>query len=682
MGIKNLSPRTIGLLFILVFQVACTPTDQPTDSTGSETSLPPEATSISSDVSPTVPSAGTEATATSAVATSTPSVTPSATRVAIDWRDMPIMPEISNRVLEIYQEGQRQGRDPHSFSVVGDCQSIPYRFMGPFSIGELEPEPAEMYLWDAYNFFKPSFKRWGVTSRGGFTAASILASIQADPHYCKPGETPLTCEYRLNNPSVIFITLETWLYPSTIDRYEDYLRLILDYVIEHGTIPILLTKADAAEVEDGSHVINPAIVRVALDYDVPLVNFWRAAQYLDNIGIDPDRDGFHLSEEGYDVKNLLALRALYAVWQVVTTGSTGADSTPAAEETPSPGLVLEPETVLSIPECPGGCVYFGLADSVDGLVTLQGVFAYDLTTGEKHQVLGTGYDLQDVSEDGSRLLVNYSNFLIEADLTDGSTRLLSDTFYYLGDQGAYWNSDDTEVVLIDDSFPPATGSGSAYRLIPSSRDDEVYFETGSCDTKDYCHSGGIYRLEGDAVTPMDAYTRPVFSPDGEWMAFLNPEAATEENFHHIWYMLLEQPDQPALTRRVIYFPEEHGFLYFPDVRELAFSPDGQTLMVIYDVYSAYFENSQRTQTYLLDLSTGILYDQGKIKGTSASLDPHMVWSPDGNQVLFFLTESTGDDSFTLSLFRTDLETGEKLAVIDPDLISADDYFYLTNLYWR
>ncbi len=174
--------------------------------------------------------------------TETPALSDSA------WRTIPIIPVLDQHLIRIFQDGQAQGRNPHNFSVIGDCQSIPFVFMGPFGRGILAPDSGESYLWDAINQFKGSFNHESVTSRGGFTAASILNPLQADPHYCTPGETPLTCEYRLNNPAYVFITLETWLDPKTIDRYEIYLRQILDYVIAKGSIPILITKADSAEV--------------------------------------------------------------------------------------------------------------------------------------------------------------------------------------------------------------------------------------------------------------------------------------------------------------------------------------------------------------------------------------------------------------------------------------------------
>jgi hypothetical protein len=604
----------------------------------------------------------------------------------IDWRDIPIMPAISQHVIQIYQEGQAQGRDPQHFSVIGDCQSIPFVFMGPFGRGILEPSRADDYLWDAISQFKDSLLRWSVTSRGGFTAASILNPIQADQEYCKPGETPLTCEYRLNNPAYAFITLETWLDPNSIDRYETYLRQIVEYVLAHGTIPILLTKADSAEVLNGKYVINPAMVRVARDYDIPIVNFWRSAQYLPNAGIDPAREGFHLSQQGYDLKNTLALRALYAIWQANTGGSTGGLSgtaNPGITPTQQATLASENSPTVTLPDCEGGCIYFGTATSIDGEVATQGVYAYGYANQKLTQVLGDGFDLQDISEDGHRLLVNQANRLYEVDLVGDSVNLISGSFFSNGRQDAYWNSDDSAVIFLDQDNPLQTDTGQAYSLFPSNRDGEIYFETGACPSKDYCQSSGMYRLNPDHSTArLDSFSRPVFSPNGKLVAFLNPAAATKDNYFHIGYLLHEEPDLGIASRGVLYFPEEGGFMVYPDVREYAYSPDNNRLFILYDVYSAYFEKSLRIQTYLLDTKNGILYDYGKLSGTSGSLNPRFVWDPQGNQVLLLLTDVNADNQYSLRIYQTRLDTGERMIPFSTALMTSNDYFYITNLYWR
>ena len=645
----------------------------------SPSSSEPASTEVENTQSPSESATETE---TQAPADLTPTASPMPAPTLSDWRDAPISPEtISDRVPEIYAEGRRQGRDPAAFSVIGDCQSIPYVFMGPFGRGELEPDPSESQLWNAINAFEASFDRWAVTARGGFTAASILSSLQADPDECKPGETPLTCEFRINNPAFVLITLETWLDPETIDRYEVYLREILDTVIANGAVPILLTKADSSELRDGTHVINPVIVRVAYEYQVPLVNFWRAAQHLDNFGIDPEREGFHLSAAGYKLKNTLALRALYQVWTAVSgeeeTGDTG-DATPTA--TVDSTTAAPPEVTL--PGCEaGGCVFFGLAQSHDGAVSTQGVYAYHTETHSLTQVLGAGFDLQDASDDGRRLLVNRDNYLYEVSLAGGSYELISESFFSYGKQSAYWNADETEVITLDANAPIQAASGEAVNLFPFAG-DALYFESGTCSSKDFCQSEGVYRLETGGEPEKLEIIRPVFSPDGSLLAFLNPSAATAENYDHIWYLLLQETEVGIASQRVLYFPAEAGFEVYPEVESYAFSPQGTKVFILYNVYSEYYERSLRLQTYLWDLDTGNRYDFGVLEGVSASLKPRFAWSPEGDSLLFFLTELTVEGEYITSVYRTDLTTGEKLVLMVDGLLTGTDYTYLTNLYWR
>ena len=615
----------------------------------------------------------------------TPTASPTPAPTLSDWRDAPISPEsISDRVLEIYAEGQRQGRDPAAFSVIGDCQSIPYVFMGPYGRGDQEPDAAESHLWNAVNYFEASFDRWAVTARGGFTAASILNSLQADPDECKPGETPLTCEFRINNPAFVLITLETWLDPETVDRYEVYLREILDTVIANGAVPILLTKADSSELRDGTHVINPVIVQVAYEYQVPVVNFWRAAQYLDNYGIDPDREGFHLSEAGYKLKNTLALRALYQVWQNVAGSEAGAGTSESAQEataTVESAQAAPPEATL--PTCESGaCVFFGTAQSQDGEVSAQGVYAYHVETKTLTQILGAGYNLQDVSEDGGLLLVNQENYLYEVSLADGSAELVTATFFSYGRQGAYWNADETEIITLDTDNPIQTDAGEAFTLFPFAG-EALYFESGTCASKDFCESEGVYKLAaGGEPESLENIIQPVFSPDGSLFAFLNPSAANADNYFHIWYLLLQETDVGIASQRRLYFPEEVGFEVYPEVESYAFSPTGNKLFILYDVYSEYYERSLRLQTYLWDLDTGILYDFGALEGVSGSLTPRFAWSPAGDSLLFFLTDLTDEGEYITSVYETDLTTGEKLVLVVEGLLSGTDYTYLTNLYWH
>ncbi|MDY6867903.1 MAG: hypothetical protein SVT56_08355, partial [Chloroflexota bacterium] len=129
------------LLIIILTLTACQPTaaTPTTANTQSEVTTAPSQP-INTENSDSLTE---ESTSETGAATETQAPTPTFTFAPTlsDWREAPITPEaIHNRVLDIYAEGQRQGRDPHSFSVIGDCQSIPFVFMGPFGRGELEPD--------------------------------------------------------------------------------------------------------------------------------------------------------------------------------------------------------------------------------------------------------------------------------------------------------------------------------------------------------------------------------------------------------------------------------------------------------------------------------------------------------------------------------------------------------------
>jgi hypothetical protein len=610
-----------------------------------------------------------------------------------DWQALPVMPELSENVLAIYQHGIALGREPTNFSVIGDCQAIPFVFMGPIGRNEVLPPSHEQTLWETISQFEDSFLHESTSVRGGFTAASILNPMQADPQLCKPGETPLACEFRLHDPAFIFITLETWADPETIERYETYLRGILEYVIQQGTVPILITKADVAEVRESIHIINPAIAKIAYEYDVPLVNFWRAAQSLPNRGIDPEREGFHLSEEGFDLKNLLALQALALVTQKIetdlgieqeTNAATGVGAQPAV--TPESDLQVPEVTILANPECAGGCIFFGLAESTDGDVELQGVFAYDHAQQALVQILPAGFDLQDIHPDGNRLLVNHNKFLFALDLEVSSSELISDNLYWLGEQSAYWAGSGSEstVIQIDVDTPYQGDTGRAIGLFPASRGQTVYFESGSCDSKNFCTIEGVYQqLPDQAPALLDNPLRTVFSPDGNWYASLDPDAATVENGGNLRYFLLQDPNTGSSSRRIVYLPTGSGFRVFPGVRAYAFSPNSDQLFIFYDYYSSYFEKSIRFETYLLELGSAMtLHEYGDMIGNYGTFKPKLVWSPDGQKVLFFLTDNPSGEEYSLSVYKTIIGTEDRLIPYSLNIYSSQNYFYITNIGWQ
>jgi hypothetical protein len=186
-------------------------------------------------------------------------------------------------------------------------------------------------LQPTIDYFAGSWGRSSQAVRGGFNVAAVLTSFQADPKACNPSETPLACEIRLYKPSIALVSMETWWAGKKASDYEKYLRQIVDYAISQDVLPILATKADDLE---GDNSINLAIASVAYDYDLPLWNWWRAAQPLPSHGLSAD--GFHLTNDAknsadpllyrrlsepeagqfaWPMRNITALETIDAVWK-------------------------------------------------------------------------------------------------------------------------------------------------------------------------------------------------------------------------------------------------------------------------------------------------------------------------------------------------------------------------------
>jgi hypothetical protein len=247
-------------------------------------------------------------------------LTPVPTRIQLqaeDWRTWPVLSIVSGHAKEIYQLGLTLGNDPHHFSVLGDCQSEYFRFMGRY---ETDPDlqfTLPQHLLETVKYFNGSFARLSPTVRPGTTAGAVLWVDWVDRvniPYCKDDETPLDCELRVWKPSIIFINLGThWE-----ARNYQYLTRILDTLIEKGVLPILATKADDRE---GDERINLQIAETAVKYDIPLWNFWQTVQDLPNGGLKPETDvaELYLTDEGLEVHRYSALQALDTVWRQVIT---------------------------------------------------------------------------------------------------------------------------------------------------------------------------------------------------------------------------------------------------------------------------------------------------------------------------------------------------------------------------
>lgn len=317
-----MSKYTITLLLMIVFIVdAC--------SGGNQIRYMPTAEPVVSPQTPTLVTSKSTAAPTETMPASLGSSSPSATtalNLSTDfWMDLPVVPvSLSARVHETYQRGLEMGNNPNAFSKIGDCHSTNPYFLADFDLGPDTYQLGEYaYLQPTIDYFKGSFGRASLAAKQGMSTAGELAPLWADWKVCSNDETPLDCELRMNHPSFAIISLGTnEAYDIRQDRtpFEGRLRRILEHAIDQGVVPILSTKADN---DEGDHYINYITAKLALEYELPLWNFWKAMQPLPQQGM---RSADHLTfaptksytdfsrpeylEYGMQMRNLTALQVL------------------------------------------------------------------------------------------------------------------------------------------------------------------------------------------------------------------------------------------------------------------------------------------------------------------------------------------------------------------------------------
>jgi len=254
-----------------------------------------------------------------------PQAVPTHTPLPLEaWKELPVIPAVSQRTVQIYQKGLELGRDPHRFSKIGDCQNVSSYFLSPFEYPSAYRLGDYANLQEAIDWFNGSFTRDSLAVKGGFNVAAVLSPLRADPKQCEQNESPAACELRVFNPSFAIVSMETW-WSGKPENYEKYMRQLIEYLIDQGVVPILATKADNLE---GGNQINQTLGQLAWEYDIPLWNFWASVQPLPDKGLT--KDGFHLTlgdyyydnpqttKTGWSMRNLTALQALDAVWRGVT----------------------------------------------------------------------------------------------------------------------------------------------------------------------------------------------------------------------------------------------------------------------------------------------------------------------------------------------------------------------------
>jgi len=249
-------------------------------------------------------------------------------RVAgINLNQVPVVARSTATARRIFLMGRSMGRNPHVLAKVGDCSSEHWYFLKPFAWGR--------YNLGSYTNLQPVIDHFGESlaydseaTHNGYNVNAVIAPEWANPAVCQPGESPLECEIRLHNASVAVIMFGTSdLLVMTPYEFDYNLRKLIEKTMDAGVVPVLSTFPGNKGFWDRTIFYNKIVVRAAWDYDLPLINLWRALEDLPNSGLE--EDGFHLGEPdveanatnlanpvyGYTVRNLVTLQSLDAVWR-------------------------------------------------------------------------------------------------------------------------------------------------------------------------------------------------------------------------------------------------------------------------------------------------------------------------------------------------------------------------------
>ena len=553
------------------------------------------------------------------------------------WQEWSVTPELTKRAYEIYRAGIAQGNNPRAFSKVGDCQNISEAFLGKYDNLTRYPLPAEEeYLLETIENFAGSFDTDGQAVRGGFNAATVLSPLRADPEACVPGESPLVCELRITKPSFVFVSFEVWWEGRTVESYEKYMRQIIETIIEHHAVPILATKADNVE---GDHSINLATARLATEYDIPLWNFWLSVQDLPAHGMDMERDdGFHTSYEAWDMRSLTALQTLDHLWKNLRV-----DSASLISETEKP----EAESVVAMPENLdwdyANQILFDLRCFENDAECPQGIYRFDPVKGEVAPLLLGAYLLESVSPNDEILLLSSGSHLFLARRGEESVSEISDSFYRYAKNATAWVSDEIFVALVEGEgtvdlvFFATDGAmtetweiaeGTPMEVYAEGR--VVYWDVADCPPALDCSFVGTWGRDTDQASAWQLARAENLPFDTSETQLAYPVVA-EDGFHDL--ILAD-----AAGEIIREYPLPQG-----RVRDLAWSPDGESLAVTLYVQSSYSGRILEIRNFVIAMENWGLLEYPETFGIA----PKLIWSPSGERLFWMGTEEVAERDFRL-----------------------------------
>ncbi len=338
---------------------------------------------------------------------------------------------------------------------------------------------------------------------------------------------------------------------------------------------------------------------------------------------------------------------------------------------------LSPEPVIPTPT--GEAIYFGLRGRVDGGYEDLGVFRYDKGLSSLADVAPQGWNLQDVSPDSSRLLLNHGSDLYLANYDGGGTKLIAGNFFDSGSQGAVWKIDGSGVVYIltgenGNTIVSDDLSGGEPSILTMSGDSpievdaispggDIYWQKGICSGEGVCQREGVYRLKPDGgdSEKLEGIKRVRLSPDGSRIAYTYENESGKSSLGTVGTDLAQRTGIPL-----------PGDL----LGDFAWSPDGSRIAAVRYDRSDYSGKVSGTRNFQVDAQNGKPVEYPESQGILGNVR----YSPQGDRILLTSSLQSGN-GYTVSFQSLDPVSGIVTSLPGFSVLEAPNFLLLTNVFW-
>jgi hypothetical protein len=213
-----------------------------------------------------------------------------------------ILPPLKEEMRAVYERGIANGHNPYQVTRVGDSLLISEWYLLPmhqntYNLGRFGYLEQDMRQFGMY-------MDWSIANQRGLSTYNVFDSGWAGAG-CMVNETPIACEYRIKKPIAAFIMFG----PNDVkinarQDYHENLRRIVQFSIDQGVIPVLMTFSSHPAHQWYQRTIdyNLLITQVAMEYRTPLINVWLATRTMQDYGLEQDL--LHLRNPGFTTLNI------------------------------------------------------------------------------------------------------------------------------------------------------------------------------------------------------------------------------------------------------------------------------------------------------------------------------------------------------------------------------------------